>query len=228
MRKMIKRLLKKYKYPPEEAANALETVIRQCEQWTDNDDSEPLYQKAPKKYEFPTKIENGLTTKLIDDYDSVLSAIFARLNKEDRAYVIDCKDKEKRGETKADVPQMIIDKITSIWNAIYPHRQIILEDAKIKAKTTSSEEYHAKEMSDGERVTIYLLGQCLIAPNDMTIIIDEPEIHLHKSIMYRLWDKIEEFCPNKTFIYITHDLDFAASRKEATKIWVKSYFGNNR
>lgn len=83
-------------------------------------------------------------------------------------------------------------------------------------------------MSDGERVTIYLLGQCLIAPNDMTIIIDEPEIHLHKSIMYRLWDKIEEFCPNKTFIYITHDLDFAASRKEATKIWVKSYFGNNR
>ncbi len=37
MRRMIKRLLRKYKYPPEEAANALETVIRQCEQWTDND-----------------------------------------------------------------------------------------------------------------------------------------------------------------------------------------------
>lgn len=37
MRKMIKRLLKKYNYPPGEAANALETVIRQCEQWTDNE-----------------------------------------------------------------------------------------------------------------------------------------------------------------------------------------------
>ena len=36
MRKMVKRLLKKYHYPPEEAAHALETVIRQCEQWTDN------------------------------------------------------------------------------------------------------------------------------------------------------------------------------------------------
>lgn len=33
---MIKRLLKKYKYPPEETAYALETVIRQYEQWTDN------------------------------------------------------------------------------------------------------------------------------------------------------------------------------------------------
>lgn len=39
MRKMIKRLLKKYHYPPEEAENALETVIRQCEQWTDNEPS---------------------------------------------------------------------------------------------------------------------------------------------------------------------------------------------
>lgn len=37
MRRMIKHLLKKYHYPPEEAANALETVIKQCEQWTDNE-----------------------------------------------------------------------------------------------------------------------------------------------------------------------------------------------
>lgn len=42
MRRMIKRLLKKYKYPPEEAENALETVIRQCEQWNDN---EPIQTK---------------------------------------------------------------------------------------------------------------------------------------------------------------------------------------
>lgn len=53
MRKMIKRLLKKYHYPPEEAANALETVIRQCEQWTDNEDtaSEPkLYSLRESSY----------------------------------------------------------------------------------------------------------------------------------------------------------------------------------
>jgi len=36
MRMLVKRLLKKYKYPPEEEQDALETVIRQCEQWTDN------------------------------------------------------------------------------------------------------------------------------------------------------------------------------------------------
>lgn len=36
MRSMVKRLLKKYKYPPEGQEEALETVISQCEMWTDN------------------------------------------------------------------------------------------------------------------------------------------------------------------------------------------------
>ena len=50
MRRMIKHLLKKYHYPPEEAANALETVIKQCEQWTDNE-QENYSTKLAKMYE---------------------------------------------------------------------------------------------------------------------------------------------------------------------------------
>ena len=41
MRKMVKRLLKKYKYPPEYYDFAISTVISQCEFWTDN--VEPRY-----------------------------------------------------------------------------------------------------------------------------------------------------------------------------------------
>ena len=36
MRRMVKRLLKKYKYPPEGMDDAVKTVISQCEMWTDN------------------------------------------------------------------------------------------------------------------------------------------------------------------------------------------------
>lgn len=36
MRKMVKRLLKKYKYPPEQYEDAIDTVISQCEMWTDH------------------------------------------------------------------------------------------------------------------------------------------------------------------------------------------------
>ena len=38
MRRIVKRLLKRYKYPPKEAENALDTVLRQCEQWSENQD----------------------------------------------------------------------------------------------------------------------------------------------------------------------------------------------
>ncbi len=53
MRKMIKRLLKKYKYPPEEASNALETVIRQCEKWTDNEPGTFSGHENVVKYDLP-------------------------------------------------------------------------------------------------------------------------------------------------------------------------------
>ena len=36
MRRAIKRLLKHYRYPPEEAEGALETVMAQCELWADS------------------------------------------------------------------------------------------------------------------------------------------------------------------------------------------------
>ena len=43
MRSKVKRLLKKYHYPPEEEQSALETVIHQCEQWADVDPSDYTY-----------------------------------------------------------------------------------------------------------------------------------------------------------------------------------------
>ena len=36
MRRLIKRLLKQHKYPPEGMEDAVNTVITQCEMWTDN------------------------------------------------------------------------------------------------------------------------------------------------------------------------------------------------
>ncbi len=40
MRMAIKKLLKKHKYPPEGMEDAVQTVMTQCELWTDNTDME--------------------------------------------------------------------------------------------------------------------------------------------------------------------------------------------
>lgn len=54
MRMMIKRLLKKHKYPPEGMDDAVTTVMLQCELWTDNNDMDRWvvnYSKALKESE---------------------------------------------------------------------------------------------------------------------------------------------------------------------------------
>lgn len=82
-------------------------------------------------------------------------------------------------------------------------------------------------MSDGERVVFYFIGEVICSKENSIVIIDEPELHLHKSISVRLWDAIENERPDCTFIYLTHDLDFATSRNNSIKIWAKSFEGNN-
>lgn len=56
MRKMVKRLLKKYKYPPEDYDEAISTVISQCEMWTDNMDYIPAEVTSITKY----NLEQGM------------------------------------------------------------------------------------------------------------------------------------------------------------------------
>lgn len=86
--------------------------------------------------------------------------------------------------------------------------------------------YNAPIMSDGERVIFYLIGQCLAARENGIVVIDEPELHLHKALQSRLWDAIEAERPDCLFVYLTHDLDFAVTRVSATKIWLRSYDSN--
>lgn len=56
MRKMVKRLLKKYNYPPEDYDFAINTVISQCELWTDNSDV-PVIKEKNNIYSFRLKEE---------------------------------------------------------------------------------------------------------------------------------------------------------------------------
>ena len=57
MRMIIKKLLKKHQYPPEGMDDAVQTVITQCELWTDNYDME----EEDKVYSYPMPTEKPLS-----------------------------------------------------------------------------------------------------------------------------------------------------------------------
>jgi ABC-type dipeptide/oligopeptide/nickel transport system ATPase subunit len=120
-----------------------------------------------------------------------------------------------------------LDQIKDTWENILPHRELVIDGLRIQTKVKSSQvsQYNSSEMSDGERVIFYLIGQCLAAPQDGIIVIDEPELHLHKSVQMPLWNAIEKLRSDCLFVYLTHDVDFAAAHEIAEKIWLKSFDG---
>ncbi len=77
-------------------------------------------------------------------------------------------------------------------------------------------------MNDGERAIFYMVGQTLVAAENSLLIFDEPELHVHRSIMGRLWDELEACRQDCAFVFITHDLEFAASRV-AKKFVLRDY-----
>lgn len=176
--------------------------------------------------------DRKLTTTLLHDYENVLAALIAKKNNQNDEFIKWCKEQKQLNKTHCEIPYTDIDILKKIWGKVFPHRHIKFDDAKVTAmfsKRNSENveyvEYKGKDMSDGERVALYLIAQCLCIPKNKTIIIDEPEVHLHRSIMNRLWTEIENERQDCLFIYITHDTQFAASHRQSEKIWVKSFDG---
>lgn len=170
------------------------------------------------------------TTTLVNDFDDTLAALLAlKANEYDR-FVNDCRAAETAGKTHPHTPVTVVDKLFAIWKDVLPERELILNDSKFYAVLRSGEQstsYAANQMSDGERAVLYLSAQVLSVPEDRTIIVDEPEVHLHRSIMNRLWSALEKYRSDCLFIYITHDTQFAALHTHADKIWIKDYNGQN-
>jgi len=130
----------------------------------------------------------------------------------------------KKGKALEGPSVTNLDRTFKIWNSLIEHRTIDCRDGmNITAESDDGRAYPAIQMSDGEKVMLYLIGQVLQAPSEGFIVVDEPEMYLHKTILKKLWDVLEKERQDCLFIYLTHDLDFATSRTTAKKIWIKSF-----
>lgn len=145
-----------------------------------------------------------------------INQVFSKLMAEHAKAAIDFRNQHKidksaiSGETK-------LDQLIKLWSLLFPGRSISFLDYKPIVQSdynTQPGEYPAQQMSDGERVALYLAGRVLDADSSI-IIIDEPEIHLHSRLAAKFWDKLETIRHDCRFVYITHDLPFALSRRDA-------------
>ncbi|PKP45684.1 MAG: AAA family ATPase [Bacteroidetes bacterium HGW-Bacteroidetes-11] len=158
---------------------------------------------------------NNFSTHLLDDFEKLL----VLLHTEEYETLSDSKEQNILS------PETKIDIVKRIWEKVLPHRKLKIKAGVIDTFPTLHEanKYNASEMSDGERVIFYLIAEVVCSPKDSILIIDKPEMHIHKSLVKKLFDLIENQRLDCCFIYLTHDIDFAFSRHNTVKIWTKSF-----
>ena len=156
-----------------------------------------------------------------NEFDTVLKNLVA----DNIAQGLEYSQSSKDGIPETSAPRTNLDNTVEIWNSLISHRELSFADdhVNIAPKTQDGTVYDLVQMSDGEKVMLYLIAQVLQVPEHGFIIVDEPEIFLHRAILRKLWDRLEAQRPDCIFIYLTHDIEFAVTRDMAQKVWIRSY-----
>lgn len=103
------------------------------------------------------------------------------------------------------------------------------EGQKIVARKNGGDDYSVAELSDGERNAFLIAADVLTAKPGTLILIDEPERHLHRSIISPLLKLLFDRRNDCGFIVSTHDVMLPLDTPKASTLLLRScqYQGQN-
>ncbi len=108
-----------------------------------------------------------------------------------------------REAAKGEAPIAVINDLLKQSNI--PISMSIHENERLMASKQGGPQYSAAELSDGERNALLIAGSVLTAPSGTLLIIDEPERHLHRSIISPLLSQLFTHRSDCAFVISTHD-----------------------
>lgn len=176
---------------------------------------ENLIEKV-NKYQRENKLgsDDNIVSLLSNDFEDLIKALLVEKAEVSLEYY----DTNKKRIS-------ILNKVINIWNELLIHRRIVnLNSYSLKVETLDNKKtYDFNLLSDGEKAIFYYIAHVLLAKKESYIIIDEPENHINLSICNKLWNRLETERKDCKFIYLTHNIDFAISRSDATLIWNQDF-----
>ena len=121
---------------------------------------------------------------------------------------------------KEEAPLKVLNELLKTANL--PIEIFIENDEQIFAKKLGGDPYSIAELSDGERNAILIGANALTAHPGTVIIIDEPERHLHRSIVSPLLSTLFQRRVDCIFVISTHEVFIPLDNKEATTLLIRS------
>lgn len=152
--------------------------------------------------------------ELTSEFDSMLSQLLAQDSMVAKDFVRRYRNEPATVGSPDETP---LARVEALWKRVFTGRELLWRDWKpmvVSSVAGDTIEYSGNQMSDGERAALFLAGRVFSAEPGI-LVVDEPETHFHSLLAVKLWNELEEARPDIRFIYITHDLTFALSRKSA-------------
>ena len=87
---------------------------------------------------------------------------------------------------------------------------------------SSSEPFGIEKMSDGERNAVILAAEVLTVEPGTVLLIDEPERHLHRSIIEPFLSALFRECKDCFFVVSTHEIELPLANPESQVLMVRS------
>lgn len=130
----------------------------------------------------------------------------------------DIAEAEKVAKTPA--PLSIINQLMRSSNI--PIEIEVEERQKVVARKNGGAPYSVAELSDGERNAFLIAADVLTAKPGTLLIIDEPERHLHRSIISPLLTLLFQRRSDCAFVISTHELMMPVDNPTATTLLIRS------
>jgi len=104
------------------------------------------------------------------------------------------------------------------------HFQISIDAAsKLIAIRDGYDPYSIAELSDGERNALLIISSVLTAKDNTLILLDEPERHLHRSIVSPLISTLLSYRSDCAFVISTHDVSLPHDQEHSSALLLRKY-----
>ena len=105
----------------------------------------------------------------------------------------------------------------------------IADDIEVRAKRAELPPYDMAEMSDGERSAVLIAAEILTAEPGKLFLIDEPERHLHRSIITPLLGSLISIRSDCAFVIATHEVGLPLDFPESNALLLRNcWFADGR
>jgi hypothetical protein len=176
--------------------------------------------------------------RLSDRFQDTLHALFrkVRTRREEIAKKAELLMKEKAGQERGDAhsaekfiqldPSEFpdpIDPFRLAFTQLLAPKELVQPDPRSQQLQYSydGQTFPITSLSSGEREVVNIVFDFLLRnPTDCIVVFDEPELHLHPELSYKLLQTLRTIGANNQFIFCTHSPDIITASLDSSVVFI--------